>query len=722
NNPATIAEFLRMTIHLARANTYADVQGTHWARNYIWFAYDNRLFENVLPAVTSFDDAAILSDEPITREFAFYVMYQVFSNHARTSNRLESSPRGEVLNFNDADDISDAFRDAVNALSQVGVVTGRPNLTLAPNDSITRAEVTAILFRMVTPVGSVATFRYLPVDFLSNMEILDYYGTTVAPGALYSGDGRFNNFDAMQRRFYAPETGVFIFSTSGDDFEYGYSLFRIIDDAGAGHSNFERVFPVRIGDNVFLLEQYASLVVETTGAFTQDFAVTVMQVGYDGYEFILPYYQRWLVFSHYATDTELFITETPMSAFGPYNDAYVGITRFLGNRMGDVYVLRYDGWRFIGQIEINRDASPQAQAVVEPYMLGLPVVSFQGFGGLSVTENPFVYTEFAEFAWGRLRAYLNSITASTLQVQNVTSLAESMISLKAISRVTPELISDVISYHEEWDEIADLFYFGDWNGDSFDALPYGDLQIAPMFVVQIEPVMRAFTLSRHDGMSHADFATTTMIGNTAEGIATHMRYVFPDCWEYEVVLRKSYRHFIWNYWTTLYLDENAARIATTNREWGGVLSDRRTARYNYYRNQGFNRNDANVRADAYMIELRYWLMAAIYLSPGWFYSHLLVRNNNFFYVWEVVDFWNNEAGRRYALSSTANTNQIATGDVVFDRLRRDYLVAHTKQLFDNALENGSILYCASDFRSPGNNEIPRSWTEVRVNNWWISVR
>ena len=154
NTPATIAEFLVMTMNLAGLQQYSPA-GSQWARNYIDFGLENQFFVTVFEPGISLDAAVTASNVPITREFAFYLLYRVFSEHTPETvwNRIRSAyPIFPIPEFVDASYISADYFDEINALFKIGVVTGRPNLTLAPKDAITRAEVTSLLFRMVTNV------------------------------------------------------------------------------------------------------------------------------------------------------------------------------------------------------------------------------------------------------------------------------------------------------------------------------------------------------------------------------------------------------------------------------------------------------------------------------------------------------------------------------------------------------------------------------------------
>ncbi|MCL2357882.1 MAG: M23 family metallopeptidase, partial [Defluviitaleaceae bacterium] len=144
------------------------------------------------------------------------------------------------------------------------------------------------------PVGSVATFRYLPVDLTAGFEVLDPTGITVTPGvpATRYGD-TFGAFGATQYTFIAPATGLFAFRTANADTDSGANA-DASDTANAGFSpsvfllteiygndryyDFERVRPEFGGTGIFLLEEGALFAVEAMGIPSQIFDIITMQV------------------------------------------------------------------------------------------------------------------------------------------------------------------------------------------------------------------------------------------------------------------------------------------------------------------------------------------------------------------------------------------------------------------------------------------------------------
>jgi len=284
NGPTTISQFLAMAMRVADIRLYADVQGIHWARQYIHFGLEYDFFTHINPDITIAEVHILppdsLVDAPITREQAFYLLYRVLSSpHASgTWNRVRyNDPNGINLIFHDADDISDPFLHAIEVLFQVDVVTGRPNLTLSPTDEITRAEVTALLFNAITPPGSVALYRHLPMCWVNNLAVLDPNRVTINPNASDTRRGKFNEYGMMQHGFTAPRTELFKFSTYSDMTTYAPIIFQAMED-GNTHFTFEFIRPEWASAGVFMLEENSLFVVESMGIPDEYFYVTVAQV------------------------------------------------------------------------------------------------------------------------------------------------------------------------------------------------------------------------------------------------------------------------------------------------------------------------------------------------------------------------------------------------------------------------------------------------------------
>ncbi|MHB1044059.1 MAG: S-layer homology domain-containing protein, partial [Eubacteriales bacterium] len=77
--------------------------------------------------------------EPATRAEVAVLVY-----HA-----LKLSPTGATLNFSDAGEIPEAYRDFVASVVQNKIMVGLPGNVFKPNDHITRAQMTVLLSRLI---------------------------------------------------------------------------------------------------------------------------------------------------------------------------------------------------------------------------------------------------------------------------------------------------------------------------------------------------------------------------------------------------------------------------------------------------------------------------------------------------------------------------------------------------------------------------------------------
>jgi len=283
---ASIMEFL--TLALRVAGIQVPPAAGLWFIRYINFATANGLFDAHpdLSNVTGIDLNNMVNDTNICREFAFYLVYRVFSLESQTWNRLRyTTPSRTLQSFEDADDISDQYFEALMELVSRHIVTGRPleesdDLPrLDPAGDISRAEMTRLLFNMISPHGSMfGEIRELE-PLVRRFTRLDPNGDTAAHRVTRWSDGRFSIHGAGQHSFTAPQTGVYIFRTHLEDAEtYSPTLFRVI---GTGQNmRFERVLPAWGSTNTFLLQAGHTFVVESVGPANIEFMPSVTRRGY----------------------------------------------------------------------------------------------------------------------------------------------------------------------------------------------------------------------------------------------------------------------------------------------------------------------------------------------------------------------------------------------------------------------------------------------------------
>ncbi|KZZ85186.1 DNRLRE domain-containing protein [Bacillus sp. SJS] len=113
-------------------------------------------------------------------------------------------------------------------------------------------------------------------------------------------------------------------------------------------------------------------------------------------------------------------------------------------------------------------------------------------------------------------------------------------------------------------------------------------------------------------------------------------------------LKDAYRHFTWNFLSFKGTGYKAAKIVTTNHEWGmALLNPSRnyyTSQYNYYKKKGWESNKSAQYAFADMLG---------WLTEGKEYALTISKANyaffkKFFSKGNIMDFNNNHYGRNYA--------------------------------------------------------------------------
>ena len=132
-----VTGYVRGDLMRASGCGFSDVADTKYYSPYVQWACLNGI-----AAGTS--DTTFSPDTAITREEICSMLYN-YADYAR----LDISPELEQTTFADDAEISDQYREAVYAMQQLGVVTGRGDGMFAPKDNATRAEVAMFLKRFV---------------------------------------------------------------------------------------------------------------------------------------------------------------------------------------------------------------------------------------------------------------------------------------------------------------------------------------------------------------------------------------------------------------------------------------------------------------------------------------------------------------------------------------------------------------------------------------------
>lgn len=122
------------------ATAFADVAAADWYREAIGTAYAYGL-------ISGFEDGSFRPAERVTREQAMVIIARAMRlaglEGAKASGKL-------LLPFGDADAVSDWAADGIASSLQAGIVTGRSETVLAPQDYVSRAEVAVMVRRLLS--------------------------------------------------------------------------------------------------------------------------------------------------------------------------------------------------------------------------------------------------------------------------------------------------------------------------------------------------------------------------------------------------------------------------------------------------------------------------------------------------------------------------------------------------------------------------------------------
>jgi len=128
----TVALVKALELPVATGNCIFDDVKNHWAKNYISTAVAQGMAHGYSPT-------AFGPDDPITREQMAVSIYNV----------LKMSPVTNKNSFSDNDLISPWAREAVDAVSQRGLISGYPDYSFRPQAYLTRAEAATVLCKLL---------------------------------------------------------------------------------------------------------------------------------------------------------------------------------------------------------------------------------------------------------------------------------------------------------------------------------------------------------------------------------------------------------------------------------------------------------------------------------------------------------------------------------------------------------------------------------------------
>ncbi|MFH5186323.1 S-layer homology domain-containing protein [Paenibacillus sp. TAB 01] len=127
------------------ANSFRDVNKTDWYNAYIQTAYTYHL-------VNGFEDNRFVPEGYITREQAMSMIANAMKlTRLPVGSQMPASQALAV--FEDMNAASDWAKDNISACFQAGIVSGRSDVQLAPQEHISRAEVAVIIQRLLQKSG-----------------------------------------------------------------------------------------------------------------------------------------------------------------------------------------------------------------------------------------------------------------------------------------------------------------------------------------------------------------------------------------------------------------------------------------------------------------------------------------------------------------------------------------------------------------------------------------
>ena len=119
------------------ASPFTDVDADAYYAPYVAWAAENGI-------VSGFGDGTFKPGESVTREQTAAILYR-YMNYAGAD--VSAGENTNILSYTDANDISEYAVSSIQWACGAGVMNGYPDGTLAPKNSITRAEFAAILAR-----------------------------------------------------------------------------------------------------------------------------------------------------------------------------------------------------------------------------------------------------------------------------------------------------------------------------------------------------------------------------------------------------------------------------------------------------------------------------------------------------------------------------------------------------------------------------------------------
>ncbi len=169
NNTITNAEFIKIVIGCSIQKDIAKTD-THWASGYMQTALDKSILADGMLTREQWD-------KPITREFVAYIVTRtaerIYEEDIFTGNVNEMNEK-VIKQIKDYNDIGGFFKDYVVSAYDKYLIAGYPDGTFGGQKTITRAEASAIILRLIDK-----TYRVTPTtekkisDLISNKEFME---------------------------------------------------------------------------------------------------------------------------------------------------------------------------------------------------------------------------------------------------------------------------------------------------------------------------------------------------------------------------------------------------------------------------------------------------------------------------------------------------------------------------------------------------------------------
>lgn len=179
---------------------YPDVSSSSYALEAINTCYSYGFMKG-------YEDFSFRPDNNITRQEAFTLLF-------RLSSFSRPSAYSGIEIFTDSGSIADWSADAVEALTEAGVINGYPDGTIRPDAPVTRSEFISLMYRIEKQDKWAALEPVCPLMCSINGIDTASVGTNFVSGENYLFLPAGADLKAL--RFYSPDSGNGVFSVKGD--------------------------------------------------------------------------------------------------------------------------------------------------------------------------------------------------------------------------------------------------------------------------------------------------------------------------------------------------------------------------------------------------------------------------------------------------------------------------------------------------------------------------